>query len=680
MQTEPQKVKHILLVGNPNVGKSTIFNLLCNKNQKTGNYAGVTVASHQGTYIHQGEEVEIVDLPGSYSIYPTSEDEAIFTKYLIEEQEKYSGVIYIADALNLKRSLLLFQQIKDLGIPVLVVLNQMDLAEKRGLHIDSKKLETLIGNRILKTNAKANIGIEEIRKAIRNNEFSVSDKAFFDIPSENLGLVFKISRQINETNFYKVWTLIAADTYLGKLESVKTQLNHEDRKCMVPKRLQVQETIRRYQQIDGYMSQIISKKPQFKELLTEKLDKVLVHPILGYLVFALILLMIFQSVFFIAEYPMNWIDGSFAWLSQFAKTHLPEGPINSLLSDGIIPGIGGIVIFAPQIGILLYFLYLLEDSGYMARVIFLMDRFLRPFGLNGKSIVPLVSGTACAIPAIMSTRNIENVKERLITILITPFMTCSARLPVYSIIIALVFSDETIWGIQYKALALFAMYFLGFVTALISAFILKYFIKNKGKTFLVMDLPAYKMPLWTYDFKLVLGKVWEFITGAGKIILAVSVILWVLSYFGPKDEKQLFQVQSEVKLENSYLAKIGRQMEPAIAPLGYDWKMGVGILSSFAAREVFVGTMSTLYSLDDEAEEQTVIEKMKADVKPNGEKVFNFATGISILIFYAFAMQCISTIAVVYRETKSWKWTAIQLVFMSGLAYFVSMIAYQILK
>ena len=680
MQTEPQKVKHILLVGNPNVGKSTIFNLLCNKNQKTGNYAGVTVASHQGTYIHQGEEVEIVDLPGSYSIYPTSEDEAIFTKYLIEEQEKYSGVIYIADALNLKRSLLLFQQIKDLGIPVLVVLNQMDLAEKRGLHIDSKKLETLIGNRILKTNAKANIGIEEIRNAIRNNEFSVSDKAFFDIPSENLGLVFKISRQINETNFYKVWTLIAADTYLGKLESVKTQLNHEDRKCMVPKRLQVQETIRRYQQIDGYMSQIISKKPQFKELLTEKLDKVLVHPILGYLVFALILLMIFQSVFFIAEYPMNWIDGSFAWLSQFTKTHLPEGPINSLLSDGIIPGIGGIVIFAPQIGILLYFLYLLEDSGYMARVIFLMDRFLRPFGLNGKSIVPLVSGTACAIPAIMSTRNIENVKERLITILITPFMTCSARLPVYSIIIALIFSNETIWGIQYKALALFAMYFLGFVTALISAFILKYFIKNKGKTFLVMDLPAYKMPLWTYDFKLVLGKVWEFITGAGKIILAVSVILWVLSYFGPKDEKQLFQVQSEVKLENSYLSKIGRQMEPAIAPLGYDWKMGVGILSSFAAREVFVGTMSTLYSLDDEAEEQTVIEKMKADVKPNGEKVFNFATGISILIFYAFAMQCISTIAVVYRETKSWKWTAIQLVFMSGLAYFVSMIAYQILK
>ena len=288
MQTVPQKVKHILLVGNPNVGKSTIFNLLCNKNQKTGNYAGVTVASHQGTYNFEDEEVEIVDLPGSYSIYPTSEDEAIFTKYLIEEQEKYSGVIYVADALNLKRSLLLFQQIRDLGIPVLMVVNQIDLARKRGLNIDCEKLAELTGNKILETNAKANIGIDEIKSSIRNNEFSVSETPFFDIPSENLGLVFKISRQINEKKFYKVWTLIAADTYLGKLKSVKVLLNQEDKKCMVPKRLQVQETIRRYQNIDKIISQVISKKPQFKELLTEKLDKVLVHPVLGYLVFAII--------------------------------------------------------------------------------------------------------------------------------------------------------------------------------------------------------------------------------------------------------------------------------------------------------------------------------------------------------------------------------------------------------
>ncbi len=676
----PKTKKHILLVGNPNVGKSTLFNLLCRKNQKTGNYAGVTVASHTGSYIFENEEVEIVDLPGSYSIYPSSEDEAIFSKYLIEEQEKYSGVLYIADALNLKRSLLLFQQIQDLGVPVLMVINQVDIAIKRGLALDTPKLEKILGVKIIETNAKENIGVEEVRQAISRNGFTQCLSPRFDIPSDRLGLVFKISRQLGEKNQYKVWTLIAADTYLGKLKSVNQQLQQEASKCMVPKRLQVQEAIRRYQEIDKIMAQTASKKPQFKELLTEKLDKLLVHPILGYLIFGFILLMIFQSVFFIAEYPMNWIDSSFSWLSEFAKTSLPEGPLNSLISNGIIPGLGGIIIFAPQIGILLYFLYLLEDSGYMARVIFLMDRFLRPFGLNGKSIVPLVSGTACAIPAIMSTRNIENVKERLITILVTPFMTCSARLPVYSIIIALVIPKKFFFGISFQAIALMGMYFLGFITALISAFILKYFIQNKGNSFLVMDLPTYKMPLWSYNFRMVLVKVWEFITGAGKIIFAVSVILWFLSYLGPKEKFELFSHETDVKLENSYLSQMGHSIEPMIKPLGYDWKMGVGIITSFAAREVFVGTMSTLYSLDEEAEEGSIIQKMRNDVKPNGEKVFSFATGLSILIFYAFAMQCISTIAVVYRETKSWQWTVLQTVMMSGLAYFVSLLVYQVFK
>lgn len=376
---------------------------------------------------------------------------------------------------------------------------------------------------------------------------------------------------------------------------------------------------------------------------------------------------------------MNWIDEAFAWLSSFAGEHLPEGPINSLVSQGIVPGLGGIIIFAPQIGILLYFLYLLEDSGYMARVVFLMDRILRPFGLNGKSIVPLVSGTACAIPAVISTRNIENLKERLLTILVTPFMTCSARLPVYSIIIGLIISDATIFGIQYKALVLLGMYLLGFFVALLSAAILKNFIKEDGKTYLVMDLPTYKKPLFGYDFKLVLGKVWDFITGAGKIIFIVSIIIWVLSYFGPKQNPNEM-VASDVHLDHSYLAKMGKAIEPAIAPLGYDWKMGVGILTSFVAREVFVGTMSTLYSLDDDAPEGKVIDKMRHDIKPNGEKVFNFATGVSVLLFYAFAMQCVSTLAVVYRETKSWKWTGFQVAMMTGLAYFVSLIAYQILK
>ncbi|MGV8914824.1 MAG: ferrous iron transport protein B [Kaistella sp.] len=671
--------KQVLLVGNPNVGKSTVFNLLCNKQQKTGNYAGVTVASYSGNYTYKGEDVEIIDLPGSYSIYPTSEDEAIFSKFLIDEQDKYAGVIYILEALSIKRGLLLFQQIQDLGIPVILVVNQIDQAERRGINIDLERLSKELNVTVLRTNAKQNLGIEQLRDEIHQNSFTVSDKISFEIPLEQKGLVFKILSGTKQANQYKVWTLLSSDTYLGKLETVKEQMNSDEVKCLVPKRLQTQETIRRYQNIDKIIAKVLSKEPQFKELLTEKLDRVLVHKVWGYVIFGAILLFMFQSVFFLAEYPMNWISDFFLWLSSFANTHLPAGPINSLIANGIIPGLGGIMVFAPQIGILLYFLYLLEDSGYMARVIFLMDRFLRPFGLNGKSIVPLVSGTACAIPAIMSTRNIENVKERLITILVTPFMTCSARLPVYSIIIGLIIPNEYFFGISYKAIALMAMYFLGFFTSLMASLILKKIIKSKGTSFLVMDLPSYKMPLFGYDFKMVLGKVWEFITGAGKIIFFFSIVIWFFSYIGPKQNENEF-VATDVKLSQSYLAKMGKSIEPAIAPLGYDWKMGVGILTSFVAREVFVGTMSTLYSLDEDAPEGRIIDKMRHDTKPNGEKVYSFATGISILFFYAFAMQCVSTLAVVYKETKSWKWTLAQLFGMSGLAYIASLIVYQMLK
>lgn len=676
---QENKKKQILLVGNPNVGKSTVFNTLCNKKQKTGNYAGVTVASHSGNYTYKNEEVEVIDLPGAYSIYPSSEDETIFSKFLIDRQKNYVGVIYILEALSLKRGLLLFQQIQDLEIPIILVVNQIDQAERRGVNIDIQKFSEALNCKIIQTNAKGEIGIEEIREAVFNNKFVKTDKLSFETPNEHKDFIRKFASYQGLDNEYKAWMTLSSGTEPERVEPLHGVWNGIKAKSLVPRRLQVQETVRRYQDIDNILANVISKKPQFKELLTEKLDKILVHKFWGYVVFLAILLIIFQCVFFLAEYPMNWIDEFFAWLSAFTGEHLPEGPINSLVSDGIIPGLGGIMIFAPQIGILLYFLYLLEDSGYMARVVFLMDRFLRPFGLNGKSIVPLVSGTACAIPAVISTRNIENVKERLLTILVTPFMTCSARLPVYSIIIGLIISDGTIFGIQYKALVLLGMYLLGFLVALFSAAILKRFIKDKDKTYLVMDLPTYKKPLFGYDFKMVLGKVWDFITGAGKIIFIVSIIIWFLSYFGPKQQPDEM-VAADVKLEQSYLAKMGKAIEPVITPLGYDWKMGVGIITSFVAREVFVGTMSTLYSLDDDAPEMKVIDKMKHDVKPNGEKVFNFATGISILLFYAFAMQCVSTLAVVYRETKSWKWTGFQVVMMTGLAYFVSMFVYQILK
>ncbi len=677
--TKNSSSKKILLVGNPNVGKSTVFNVLCNRKQRTGNYAGVTVASHSGEYIYNGENVEVIDLPGAYSIYPASEDEAIFSKYLVGEKENYAGVVYILEALSLKRGLLLFEQIQDLGIPILLVVNQMDLATKKGIKIDIQKLGELLNVKVIETEAKHHKGIDEIREAIFKNEFSVSDTISFNIPTEQKEIIRRVLESSTEKNEYKVWTLLASESSLNKLSSIKDLLLESDTKCIVPRRLQAQETVRRYQNIDEIIPKILTKTPMFRELVTDKIDKFLVHKVWGYVIFILVLLSIFQCVFYLAEFPMTWIEDSFAWLSSITKEHLPEGPLSSLITDGIIPGVGGIAVFAPQIGILMYFLYLLEDSGYMARVIFLMDRFLKPFGLNGKSIIPLVSGTACAIPAIMATRNIENVKERLITILVTPFMTCSARLPVYSIIIGLVIPNEYFFGIGYKALALTAMYLLGFFMALFASFILKNIIKEKAKSYLVMDLPSYKVPLFGYDFKMALSKVWEFIYRAGSVIFVVSIIIWTLSYFGPSTSSNKM-VDTDVKLENSYLGKVGHQIEPIISPLGYDWKMGIGILTSFAAREVFVGTMSTLYSLSDDADETSVMEKMRNDVKPNGDKVFSFATGISVLLFYAFAMQCISTIAIVYRETQSLKWTLFQVIGMTGLAILASFMAYQLLS
>lgn len=664
-----QNHKKVLLVGNPNVGKSSLFNILCNKNQKIANYTGVTVSSHSGTYSYRGQEVEVIDLPGSYSIYPNSEDEYVLTKH-IDEVENYFGVVYVLEALSIKRGLLLLQQIQDLGLPVLLVVNQIDEAVKRGVDIDLEILSKSLGVSVLATNAKQNKGIEALRDAIFNNDFKVSETLCFEIPSEYRDHVE------GDRDKYKDWTLLV---------SGKKKVRNEKGHFLVGERLKTQEFIRRYQKIDAIILNAVTKKQEGRELLTEKLDKILVHRVFGYLIFGMLLLLIFHCVFFLAEYPMTWIEDAFAMLSEYTESVLPEGPIADLISKGVIPGISGVMVFAPQIFILLYFLYILEDSGYMARVVFLMDRILRPFGLNGKSIVPLVSGTACAVPAIMAARNIENTKERMLTILVTPFITCSARLPIYSIIIALIIPDEYFGGISYKALALLVMYFLGFLVAIVSSWILKNLIKPQEKSYLIMDLPTYKMPLWVNDFKLVMGKVWEFVTSAGKIIFAVSIILWALAYFGPRQNRDEI-VATNVELEQSYLAIVGGVIEPIVEPLGYDWKMGIGVVTSFAAREVFVGTVAVLYGLDEDIDaeseegERTMLDKMRHDVKPNGDKVFTFATGLSILMFYAFSMQCISTIAIVYRETKSLKWTLGQLVAMSSFAYFVAFAIYQIFK
>ena len=432
-----------------------------------------------------------------------------------------------------------------------------------------------------------------------------------------------------------------------------------------------------------------------------KLDRVLTHKVWGYVIFFLILFVIFQSIFEWSKLPMDFIDSSFASLSTWAKDSLPDGVLTNLISQGIIPGIGGILIFIPQIAFLFLFISILEESGYMSRVVFLMDKIMRNFGLSGKSVVPLISGTACAIPAIMATRNIENWKERLITILVTPFTTCSARLPVYAIIIALVIPDKRVLGIlNLQGLTLMLLYLLGFAMAIFSAYALNKVMKIKSKTFFVVEMPNYKLPMFKNVAINVIEKTKAFVYGAGKIILAISIILWFLASYGPgkqfNNAEEIIKAKTEsatltplelenevasFKLENSYIGLMGKTIEPVISPLGYDWKIGIAIISSFAAREVFVGTLATIYSVGGSDNDDTIKNKMAAEINPvTGEKVFNFASGISLLLFYAFALQCASTLAVTKKETNSWKWPLGQLIFMSGFAYLLALITYQILK
>lgn len=697
------KTIKVALIGNPNVGKTSLFNQLTGLQQKVGNYPGITVDKKIGFSKHNGQSLEIIDLPGTYSIHPASADEQIVINILLNPNNKNypDVVVVVADVTTLSRNLLLYTQVKDLGIPTLLAINMSDQMSKHGIEIDVPALEQELKTKITLVSAKNNKGTKELQDKIVDYK-QLNTEAFFDLNSIDATFFKSLSQLFPEQDNYSTWLQICQKEDLKFIDEVqKARLTAFERDNQKLKQLQHKETIARYKHIRNALKGNFKKDITKAKGLRYRLDKVLTHKFFGYLIFALLCLVVFESVFSWSAWPMDKIDQLFAFLGDWTNNHLPEGPFTSLLAEGVIPGLGGIIIFIPQIAILFFFIAILEESGYMSRVVFLMDNIMRRFGLSGKSVVPFISGTACAIPAIMATRNIENWKERLISILVIPFITCAARLPVYAILIALVIPNNRVLGFfGLQGLTLMALYLFGFAMAVTGAAILNKVLKMKSTHHFIIEMPDYRMPLAKNVLYTVIQKSKSFVFGAGKIILAISIILWFLASHGPGekfknaeqivaesyDENNAFETTQEYelaafKLEHSYIGKLGNFIEPAIRPLGYDWKIGIALISSFAAREVFVGTLATIYSIGNTEDKNTILERLQKEKNNStGGPRYTLAVGISLLLFYALAMQCMSTLVIVKQETKSWKWPLLQLVSMTGLAYLFSFIAYQVLK
>lgn len=651
-------MKKIALFGNPNTGKSSIFNRLTGLKQHVGNFPGVTVDKQTGTFSYNNEKFELIDFPGTYSVYPRSSDEKIVFDVISNPQhtDYPDAVMVVVDASNLERNLLLFSQLYDLGLPTILLLNMTDVASRKEIAISIEELQNAFpATTIIRSNARIGTGIDEIKRVISENKLKTAEKPF------------------------------------GKQQALLSVSDTEG---------QAIDTDERFHNIQQLVTNAVTRNQKLPSR-SKKIDLWLTHPFIGYLFFFVLLLVIFQSVFTLASYPMDLIDGAFSSLSSFVAQQLPPGLFTDLLANGIIPGIGGVLVFVPQIALLFFLLSILEETGYMARVVFMMDRIMRPFGLNGKSVVPLISSAACAIPGIMSARTINSWQERLTTIFVAPLISCSARIPVYTLLIHLVIPNKLVGGfISLQGLVLFCLYFLGLISALITAWVFQFFLKNKQLSIFLLELPPYKSPRWANVGIEVFSKAKVFVTDAGKIIVAISILLWALASFGPtnKIESALKlipkpSVQSEttqiayekqiaaVQLENSYIGIIGKSIEPIIAPIGYDWKIGICLITSFAAREVFVGSLATIYAIDQTEEDTTpLIERLRQETKADGSKTYNLASGLSLLVFYVFAMQCMATLAVVKRETKSWKWPIIQLVYMGALAYFAAYIVYNLFQ
>jgi ferrous iron transport protein B len=697
---------HIALVGNPNCGKSSLFNALTGLNQKVGNFPGVTVDKKTGDLTIGGHPSTLIDLPGTYSFYPKREDEWVAYKVLMGvDLDMHTDVILlVADASNLKRNLLFCSQIIDLKIPVVLALTMNDLAAKKGIKIDIAGLQKDLGIPVVAVDARKAKGLTELKNALKGiieTPRSRNQESFID--NKNLAPsaidAFK--------KLYPTHSDYAALHYLMHHEAFPLEEEMQENIEQIEidndfnhTKTQAQEILQRYGHIQEIMKNRVSEPdPTAKKKRSDILDNIFLHRVGGYAILLLVLFVLFQSVFWMARYPMDAIEWIFTNLTTYLNTILPNAWWEDLLVNGLIAGLGGIFVFIPQIMILFGLITLLEDTGYMARISFLSDKLMRKVGLNGKSVMPMISGFACAVPAIMSARNIENKKERLLTIMVTPFMSCSARLPVYTILISLVIDKKIYFGfLSLQGLVMMGLYLLGIVMALLASMVLKWFIHIKEKSYFILELPVYRAPRWKNVGVTMVQKAQIFVRDAGKVIMVISLLLWFLSSYGPSASMQkveqthtqaiaanpeqqvrLDKIYHTQKLEHSYAGVLGKTIEPAIAPLGFDWKIGIAIITSFAAREVFVGTMATLYSVEA-ADNSSLREKLQAAVRPDGTPVYSLATALSLMVFYVLAMQCMSTLAVVKRETQTWKWPAIQFLMMTGLAYIMSFLVYTIAK
>ncbi|MGN8068295.1 ferrous iron transport protein B [Mucilaginibacter sp. SG564] len=698
----------VALVGNPNTGKSTLFNILTGLNQKIGNFPGVTVDKKTGfCQLPDGRTAEIIDLPGTYSIYPKSKDESVVFSVLADKAKGLTPdlIVVILDASNLKRNLLLYTQIADLKIPIVVALNMIDVSEKAGIDIDINLFAKKLGVQVVPISARKIKGIDQLKNAIAHTNKIALQQDTIDVEVIAPQIIAQIKDDLKIDNSYLALQLAHQHETLSYLSTEQSdrieKLEHEF--SFHSQKSQAAETIARYNFINDLLYDTV-KKPEtaHDETVSNKIDKILTHKMFGFVIFFAILMFIFQAIFSWSAYPMSLIEDLFIWLQKVISNILPAGPLVSLIVDGVLAGLSGVMVFIPQIAILFALISILEDTGYMSRVTFMMDKVMRKVGLNGKSVVPLIGGFACAVPSIMSTRNIENWKDRMITIMVTPLVACSARLPIYTLMIALVVPNRNVWWIfNLQGLALTAMYLLSIVSAVTVAFVMKFILKARERGYFIMELPVYRMPRWKNVGFTMYDRSKTFVLQAGKVIIAVSVILWVLKSYGPGDTfakidqkyhqpqyvktmtlDSLTKVIASEKLESSYAGVFGHVIEPVIKPLGFDWKIGIALISSFAAREVFVGTMATIYSVEGDADKmQSVQEKMHEATNPNtGQPVFTLAVAFSLMMFYAFAMQCASTVAVVYRETKNWRWPAVQFAYMTALAYTASFIVYHWLK